>query len=141
MIGALILGLLGGVTAGLLGVGGGIIFVPALVIFLDQTQLEAEATSLLAIIPVATVGAYRQYKYGNVRIADAAVLAVIAPAAAVLGVVVANAVSDRVLSIAFGILLLIVAARLAHSSMKRHDDTPPPPGDEPGEPAVAGQRA
>ena len=58
----------GGAVGGLLGVGGGVIFVPALVIILGDSQLEAVATSLLAIVPVAMVGTWRQYRHGNVKI-------------------------------------------------------------------------
>ena len=71
VLAAMAVGLAAGATAGLMGIGGGILFVPALAIFLDKTQIEAEATSLLAIIPVAIVGAWRQAHYGNVRLADA----------------------------------------------------------------------
>ena len=53
--------------AGLLGVGGGVLFVPGLVLFLGLDQHQAEATSLLAIVPVAIVGTYRQDRYGNVQ--------------------------------------------------------------------------
>ena len=67
MIGAIAIGLAAGVVAGLLGVGGGVLFVPGLVIFLGLDQHQAEATSLLAIVPVALVGTYRQDRYGNVR--------------------------------------------------------------------------
>jgi uncharacterized protein len=119
---AIVIGVVTGVTAGLLGVGGGILFVPALVIFLDQTQLQAEATSLVAMIPVAVVGAWRQYNYGNVRLADAGVVATVAPLAAVVGVVVANAAPERALSIGFGVLLLIVAAQLARNSLRHRDE-------------------
>jgi hypothetical protein len=122
---AIIVGVITGITAGLLGVGGGILFVPALVILLDQAQLQAESTSLAAMIPVAIVGAWRQYRYGNVRLADAGVVAVSAPLAAILGVVVANTVPERALSIGFGVLLLIVAAQLARKSLRR------PPVEEP----------
>ncbi|MGZ5333410.1 MAG: TSUP family transporter, partial [Solirubrobacterales bacterium] len=51
-IAAAVLGFAGGMVGGLLGVGGGILFVPALALFQDQSQLHAEATSLLAIVPV-----------------------------------------------------------------------------------------
>ncbi|HWX75426.1 MAG TPA: TSUP family transporter, partial [Solirubrobacteraceae bacterium] len=70
MIGALAIGLAGGVVAGMLGVGGGVLFVPGLVFFVSLGQHQAEATSLLAIIPVAIVGTYQQDRYGNVRRAD-----------------------------------------------------------------------
>ena len=50
-IAAAIMGFAGGMVGGLLGVGGGVLFVPALAIFMDETQVSAEATSLLAIVP------------------------------------------------------------------------------------------
>ena len=80
---AIVLGFLAGAVGGLVGVGGGILFVPALAIFLDQSQLEAEATSLVAIMLVALVGTWRQYGYGNVRVRDALVIGALSP----LGVV------------------------------------------------------
>lgn len=127
MIEAAILGVLAGVAAGLLGVGGGVLFVPALVIFLDQSQLSAEATSLVAIIPVALLGAYRQHRYGNVNLRGAGFLAVFAPAGAVLGVVIANWLPERALAAAFGVLLVFVAYRLARTSLQA----------DPGRPAVS----
>ena len=67
------LGFLGGMLGGLVGVGGGVLFVPALVIFLDQAQVRAESSSLLAIVFVALLGAYRQYGYGNVQLREGVV--------------------------------------------------------------------
>lgn len=123
MIQAILLGVLAGMVAGMLGVGGGILYVPALVIFLGEGQLEAEATSLLAIIPVAIVGATRQYRYGNVRIKDAGMLAIFSPIGVVAGVIAANALPERALAIGFALLLLLVAGQLAQRSLKR----PAPP--------------
>jgi uncharacterized membrane protein YfcA len=111
-------GLAGGVVAGLVGVGGGILFVPALVIFLDHSQLEAEATSLLAIAPVALVGAWRQARFGNVRVSDGIWLGLLSPLGVLAGVVVANALSQRALEIGFAVLVLIVAVRLAHDALR-----------------------
>jgi uncharacterized protein len=105
-------GLAGGVVGGLLGVGGGILFVPALALFLDEPQVEAEAASLLAIIPVALVGAWRQHGYGNVRVRDGLLVGALSPLGVAAGVVVANTVSQRVLELAFAALLVMVAARL-----------------------------
>ena len=119
MITAALIGVLAGVTAGLLGVGGGILFVPALVIVLGQGQLEAEATSLLAVIPVAIVGASRQYRYGNVRLRDAGVLAVVAPIGVVVGIVVANSVPERALAISFSVLLLFVSVQVAQRALRQ----------------------
>jgi uncharacterized membrane protein YfcA len=119
VITAVFLGVLAGITSGLLGVGGGILFVPALVIVLGQGQLEAEATSLLAIIPVALVGASRQYRYGNVRLRDAGVLAIVAPIGVVAGVALANSVPERGLAIGFSVLLLFVSLQIAQRAMKK----------------------
>ena len=111
-------GVAAGVVSGLFGVGGGILFVPALVLLDDLTQVEAEATSLLAMIPVALVGAYRQHGYGNVRTRDAALIGALSIAGGALGVVVANSVSQRALEIGFGILTLVLAAQLAHRAIR-----------------------
>jgi len=75
MIWLILIGVAAGVLGGLLGVGGGVLFVPGLVIVLGLTQHEAEATSLLAIVPVAAVGALSQDRYGNVRRGDALLVA------------------------------------------------------------------
>jgi uncharacterized membrane protein YfcA len=112
-VAAALLGFAGGTVGGLLGVGGGILFVPALAIFLDEPQLRAEATSLLAIIPVALVGAWRQHGYGNVRVRDGLLVGALSPLGVALGVLVSNAVSNRALEIGFAALLLYVAGQLA----------------------------
>jgi uncharacterized membrane protein YfcA len=109
---AALVGAAGGVVAGLLGVGGGVLFVPALAIFMDQTQLRAESTSLLAIIPVAAVGAWRQRGYGNVRMKDAVTIGLLSPLGVVIGVVVSNVVPQRALELAFAGLALFIASRL-----------------------------
>jgi uncharacterized protein len=112
MTGAVAIGLAGGIIAGLLGVGGGVLFVPGLVIFLGLDQHQAEATSLLAIIPVAIVGTYMQDRYGNVRRGDALSLGMLSLAGAAGGVAMANALSGSVLRDAFAALLLLVAAQV-----------------------------
>jgi uncharacterized protein len=109
---ALLLGVAAGVLAGAFGVGGGILFVPTLVA-LGLSQLEAEATSLLAILPTAFVGTWRQRRYGNVRPRAALVLGIASVAGAVVGVQVATSLSDDVLRRLFALLLLGVAAQLA----------------------------
>ncbi len=112
MILAVVMGLAGGVVSGLLGVGGGILFVPALTLVLSLSQVKAEATSLLAIVPVALVGAARQYGYGNVRLRDGAVLGVLSAAGVVGGSALANVVPQHALKLAFAGLMLLVAAQL-----------------------------
>ena len=113
-----LLGFAGGMVGGLLGVGGGILFVPALAIFQDQSQVQAEATSLLAIVPVAAVAAWRQHGYGNVRVRDGLLVGALSPLGVAIGVVVANEVSQRTLELAFAALALAIAARLALRALR-----------------------
>jgi uncharacterized protein len=115
---AIAVGLLAGAVAGLMGVGGGILFVPALTLFLDESQIHAEATSLLAIIPVAIVGAWRQQGFGNVRLGDAIVIGSLSPVGVVVGAVVANSLSERALELGFAGLILFVAGQLVRRAFK-----------------------
>jgi uncharacterized membrane protein YfcA len=113
IVAAILIGLLAGALGGLFGVGGGIIFVPTLVLLLDLGQVDAEATSLLAILPVVIAGTWRQHLYGNVRWRAAAVIGAVAVAGVELGVLVANALPETTLRRLFAVLVLIVAAQLA----------------------------
>lgn len=113
------LGLLAGVFAGLFGVGGGILFVPTLTLGLGLTQLHAEATSLLAIIPTAAAGAVQQYRYGNVRWRAAALIGVSAVAGVVGGAEIAVSLPEHVLQRLFAGLLLFVAAQIVYRALKR----------------------
>ena len=117
-VAAIVLGFAGGVVGGMLGVGGGILFVPALAIFLDEPQIEAVATSLVAIVPVAIVGTWRQRRYGNVRLGDGIWIAALSPLGVVAGVLIANAVSQRALELSFAALLVLIAAQLAWRSFR-----------------------
>ena len=114
---AALVGVLAGVVAGMLGVGGGILFVPALVFAFDVTHVEAEATSLLAIVPVAIVGAWRQRGYGNLRLGDAVTLGFLATGGAVLGVVLANDVGEDALRVGFALLMLLTAGQLVRGAV------------------------
>jgi uncharacterized protein len=113
------LGLLAGVFAGLFGVGGGILFVPTLTLGLGLTQLHAEATSLLAIIPTAVTGAIQQYRYGNVRWRAAAVIGLAAVAGVEAGAQIAESLPENVLERLFAVLLLVVAAQIFWRAVKR----------------------
>jgi uncharacterized membrane protein YfcA len=117
VIEALLIGLAAGVVAGLLGVGGGALFVPALMIGLGLSQIDAEATSLLAIIPVALVGAWRQRTKGNADVRTGLELGVLAMGGAAAGAAAANAVPERALEIGFGLLMLVVAGQLARRAL------------------------
>lgn len=111
--GLLVLGFAAGMAGGLLGVGGGVLFVPALVVFAHLSQLEATATSLVAIVLVALVGTARQREYGNVRLRDGLLIGVLAPAGVLAGTVVANAVPERALELSFATVQLAFAWQLA----------------------------
>lgn len=111
--GLLALGFAAGVSGGLLGVGGGILFVPALVVFAHLSQLEAVATSLVAVVLVGAVGAARQREYGNVRLRDGLVIGVLAPVGVLAGVALANAVPERALELSFAAVQLVFAWKLA----------------------------
>lgn len=106
------LGVAAGTIAGLFGVGGGTIFVPTLTLVLGLSQLHAEATSLLAIIPVAILGSWRQSHEGTVRWGDATIMGLVSVAAAVAGALIAEVAPERALRLGFAVLLLITAAQL-----------------------------
>jgi uncharacterized membrane protein YfcA len=110
-------GVAAGLIAGLLGVGGGVLMVPALVVFLGLSQIEGEATSLLAIVPTALVGAWRQSRYGNVRWHDAMVVGGLSVAGGAAGVAAANALPDRVLRLGFAAIMVFVAVQLVRRSV------------------------
>jgi uncharacterized protein len=122
VIGAIAIGFAAGVFSGSLGIGGGILFVPGLVLFLDQSQLHAEATSLLAIVPVAIVGVWRQRGYGNVRLREGLVVGALSPLGVLAGAVVANALSDRLLELLFAGIQVYFAARLALHALRPVSD-------------------
>ena len=112
-------GCFAGVLAGLFGVGGGILFVPALVLVLGLTQLHAEASSLLAILPTAAVGTWRQRRYGNTDLKAAAWIGAGSIAGVELGVLIAEALPGHVLRKLFGVLLLVTAGQLVWRTRRR----------------------
>lgn len=117
-VAAAIMGFAGGIVGGLLGVGGGVLFVPALVIFMDETQVGAEATSLLAIVPVALVAVWRQLGYGNVRVRDGLVIGALSPIGVGIGVVTSNSIPQRALELTFAALALLIAAQLVIRALR-----------------------
>jgi uncharacterized membrane protein YfcA len=115
---AILLGAVAGVLAGLFGVGGGILFVPTLT-WLGLTQLHAEATSLLAIIPTVLVGVWRQNRYGHLRVRPAIVIGVASIGAAVGGVQLAETLPEHVLRKLFAVLLFATAAQIAWRARRK----------------------
>jgi uncharacterized membrane protein YfcA len=128
---AALIALAGGMVGGLVGVGGGILFVPAMTIFLDLSQVKAESTSLMMIAIVALVGASRQSSYGNVNRRDAVAIGLLSPLGVGIGVVVSNAVPERTLELGFAALALFMAVQLVRRAMAAPRPVPSsssPPG-------------
>jgi uncharacterized protein len=122
-IAAALMGFAGGMVGGLLGVGGGILFVPALAIFLNETQVRAEATSLLAIVPVAIVAVWRQRGYGNVRVRDGLVIGALSPVGVAIGVITSNSISQRALELTFAGLALLIATQLVVRALRTPEES------------------
>jgi uncharacterized protein len=119
---AVLIVILGGIAGGLVGVGGGVLFVPALALCLGLSQVDAESTSLLMIVFVAFVGTVRQRRYGNVNMRDALVIGILSPLGVLIGVVIANEVSQRVLELSFAAFVLFVAYKLVRSALSEPAD-------------------
>jgi uncharacterized membrane protein YfcA len=115
---AILIGFAAGVTSGMLGVGGGIIFVPGLAFVLGLSQLAAESTSLLAIVPVALVGAWRQRGYGNVRLRDGLLLGALSPLGVIGGAELSNVLPERALELSFAAVQLAFAFGLARRALR-----------------------
>lgn len=109
---AAVMGVAGGFIAALAGVGGGIIFVPALALVLGLTQVVAEATSLLAIVPVAILGTWQQRRTGDVHLRDALIIGLGSIVTAVLAALVADAMPQNVLRILFAVFMVFIAIRI-----------------------------
>ena len=123
---AILLGVAAGLLAGLFGVGGGILFVPTLVA-LGLGQVEAQATSLLAIFPTVLAGAWNQRRYGNLRVRAALTVGVASVAGVELGARIATSLSEGTLRRLFAVLLLGVAAQRAwraHRASARYSEAP-----------------
>ena len=116
--GLLLVAFAAGMLGGMVGVGGGVLFVPALVVLMDLTQLEAEATSLVAVVAVGAVGAWRQHGYGNLRPRDALLIGLLSPIGVAAGVLAANEISERVLELLFAALSLYFAFGLARRAAR-----------------------
>jgi uncharacterized membrane protein YfcA len=129
---ALALGFAAGVLSGLFGVGGGILFVPTLTLVVGLTQIEAQATSLAAMIPVVALGAWRQHRRGLVRWRAALVVGLASGAGVAGGALLANELGNDTLRILFAVLLLATAVHLVVSALR---DDPRSTGDGPATPA------
>ena len=122
---ALALGLAGGTLAGLFGVGGGIVFVPALTLGLGLSQLSAEATSLAAIVPVVAVGSYRQHRSGLVDWSSAGIIGACSLVGVLAGAEIALRLPESALRRAFAVFLVLAAVQMALRASREMGTTPP----------------
>lgn len=107
------LGFVAGVLSGLFGVGGGLLFVPTLTLVLGLPQLDAQATSLAAMVPAVALGAWRQTRYGNVDWRAATLVGLASAAGIGVGTLLATSLAEGVLRKLFACVLLGFAAHLA----------------------------
>jgi uncharacterized membrane protein YfcA len=122
---AIALGLAAGLLSGMLGVGGGILFVPALV-GLGLGQVEAAATSLLAIVPTAAVGLGRHYAFGTVRVGAAVQLGLASIVGVEVGVRIATSIPEDLLRRLFAVFLLAIAGQLTFGAVRGRRRYPEP---------------
>ncbi|MEX1281543.1 MAG: sulfite exporter TauE/SafE family protein [Acidimicrobiia bacterium] len=128
----LAVGLVAGALAALLGIGGGVIYVPALVILFDLVQQKAQGTSLVAILPAAVIGAIGHARAGRMRWGVAWSVAAGSFLGGFGGALLAQIIPAERLQIAFGVLLVVIAVRLAVTAGKAPAQVNPPRG--PGAP-------
>jgi uncharacterized membrane protein YfcA len=109
----IVIGIISGFMAGMLGIGGAIIMIPALVFFLGITQQTAQGTSLAVMLPpIGILAAYNYYKAGQVNIKFALILAAFFLVGSYFGSKMALDIPQAMLKKIFGVLLLLVAAKM-----------------------------
>lgn len=124
-------GLAAGLLGGLVGVGGGVLMVPALVYAASLGQREAIATSLAAIVPMSIAATVRQHRYGNVDLRSGLMLGVLGIVGAIIGATLAELLPERALKIGFALLVLSISARLFRELAAGRGEAAPRAG-EPG---------
>jgi len=105
-------GLLAGIVAGLFGVGGGIVLVPAMILLFGISPVVAKGTSAAVIVPAAVMGTWRNRRLGNADLRAAAVVGAAGIVTAALGGTIAGTMSDQLSNVLFASLLVVVAGRL-----------------------------
>jgi uncharacterized membrane protein YfcA len=115
-----VIGTVGGLLAGLFGVGGGIVIVPALIYLAGFTQHQATGTSLAVLLPPIGLGAaIEYYRHGNVNVAAAIILAITMFAGTWIGAVVANNIAGPYLRLMFGVFVWVLGGYLIFGASRR----------------------
>jgi len=116
----IIIGIFGGTVSGMFGIGGGIVIVPALVYFAGFSQHNAIGTSLAVLLPpVGLAATIQYYRYGNVDIRAAVILAATMFVGAWFGAHLANRLTGPQLRLGFGLFIFIIGIYLIHGACKR----------------------
>ncbi len=117
--GLILLGLIAGALSASLGIGGGVVFVPALVLFFDVGQHLAQGTSLAVIVPTTLVGAWAHARAGRVVWRTAAAIGGAGIVGGILGALVALTVDEDLLQRLFAVLLVVTAVRMLKKTRTR----------------------
>ena len=113
IVSLILIGILAGVLSGLVGVGGGIIMVPLLVMFFGFNQHQAQGTSLAVLaVPVTAVAVFNYYKEGQINIKYAAIIAVFFVVGSVFGSKLALTLDQKMLKKIFAVVLLVIAGKM-----------------------------
>jgi uncharacterized protein len=109
----LCIGLFAGILSGLIGIGGGIVIVPALVYFLGTTQHQAQGTSLaVLLLPVGVLAVHTYYKTGQVNLQWAGIIATAFVLGGLIGSKISVNLDEQVLKKVFAVILLVVAMKM-----------------------------
>ncbi|MCW3493628.1 sulfite exporter TauE/SafE family protein [Microbacterium sp. SSM24] len=117
-LGLVVLGVITGTVAGLIGVGGGIIVVPALVVLFGTSDLVAKGTSLLMMIPTAISGTIGNLRRGNVDLVSAAAVGIAACTTTALGAWIATLVDPFLGNMLFAVFLVFIATQMAIKAIR-----------------------
>ena len=109
----LIIGLLAGFSSGMVGIGGGIIIVPALVFFLGLTQHQAQGVSIgMLLLPVGFLAAFNYYKAGNLDFSKSLIIGASFVMGAYIGSKVSLNIDGAVMKRIFGVIILLISLKL-----------------------------
>jgi uncharacterized membrane protein YfcA len=113
IVSLILIGILAGVLSGLVGVGGGIIMVPLLVMFFGFNQHQAQGTSLAVLaVPVTAVAVFNYYKEGQINIKYAAIIAIFFVVGSIFGSKLALTLDQKMLKKIFAVVLLVIAGKM-----------------------------
>lgn len=119
------IGLATGTLAGLLGVGGGVVMIPAMVLLLGEVNVIAKGTSLAVIIPTSLMGTWRNRKSANVDVRAASIVGLSGVTSAVAGGSIAANMSESLSNALFATLLVVVAVQMIYREVRRRLNSAP----------------